>query len=41
VFQDPETTRRLVRTASAHVRAFDWYETAARHLALYREVLAA
>jgi glycosyltransferase involved in cell wall biosynthesis len=41
VFQDPETTRRLVRTASAHVRAFDWYETAARHRALYREVLAA
>ena len=39
VLEDPDTTRRLVRTATDRVLGFDWAESVARHRALYREVL--
>ncbi len=41
VLVDRETTRRLTDSASERVRSFDWSETAARHRALYREVVGA
>jgi glycosyltransferase involved in cell wall biosynthesis len=39
VSEDAEETQRRVRWASERVRAYDWSVAAARHLALYRELL--